>query len=93
MEPIRILSEELSSAAVREPQPQPPRARARLPKAPAILDFGFSILDCRSSKNSVCSGQNIGRNRQADLFGGFEIDYQFKLRGLFDGKIRGLGAL
>src|SRR5438094_9375277 len=48
-------SSELSSVAAPAPQPQLPRARKRLPKAPAIFDFGFSmvrrcspqVFDCR----------------------------------------------
>jgi hypothetical protein len=38
----------------------------------------------------ICPRQDIRRNRQADLLGGFEVYYQLKLRGLLDGKIGGL---
>ena len=53
-----------------------------------ICDFGFSIV--RSSDNSVGPGQDIGRDREPDLFCGFEIDGEFELRRLLNGKVGGL---
>src|SRR5262245_55183180 len=41
----------------------------------------------------VRSRQHIRRNRQTDLFGGFEINDELKLRRLLDWKIGGLGTL
>jgi hypothetical protein len=35
----------------------------------------------------------VGRDCQADLLGGFQIDDQLEFRGLFDGKIGGLRAI
>jgi hypothetical protein len=39
----------------------------------------------------VGSLQHGGRDRQADLFGGFQIDEEFKLRGLRDRKLSRFG--
>src|SRR4029077_2100782 len=50
---IDTLSEGLSSAAAPEPQRPSPRAQKRLPRAPAIVDFGFSILDCLKKKLEI----------------------------------------
>src|SRR5688572_15092529 len=40
----------------------------------------------------IRSGQDVRRNRQADLIRSFEIDYQLKLRRLFDWQIGGIHA-
>jgi hypothetical protein len=40
----------------------------------------------------IRSHQHVGRNRQADLLGGLQIDHKLELRRLLNGKIRGLGA-
>ena len=61
---------------------------ARLP----ILDFGFSILDLESFDNSVCSSQDVGRNRQADLLRRLQVYDQLELRRLLHRKIGRLGA-
>ncbi len=37
--------------------------------------------------------QNVRRNRQADLLGGFKIDHQLKLGRLLNRQIGGLGSL
>src|SRR5688500_3350587 len=42
----------LSPPAAPRP-PHRPRARRRLPKAPTILDFGFSIFDCRNKNRKL----------------------------------------
>jgi hypothetical protein len=47
----------------------------------------------RSSDYSVSSDENIRRDCETDLFGGFEIDHGLELHRLLDGKIGGLGAL
>jgi hypothetical protein len=47
-----------------------------------------SPLDPRSLDYFVRPRQHVRRSRQADLFGGLEIDHKFKFRRLFDGKIR-----
>jgi hypothetical protein len=46
-----------------------------------------------SSDHLIRSCQHVRRNREADLFGRFQIDDKFKLRWLFHGKIRRLSAL
>src|SRR5690242_14623127 len=45
-----------------------------------------------SSDHPIRPRQHIGWNYEADLLGGFEIDYQLELSRLLDGKISGLGA-
>src|SRR5258706_8513312 len=45
------------------------------------------------SDNFIRSRQHIGRDRQADLFGGFQVDDELELGRLFDGEIGGRGAL
>jgi hypothetical protein len=47
----------------------------------------------RSSDYSVSSDENIRRDCETDLFGGFEIGHDLELHRLLDGKIGGLGAL
>src|SRR5262244_2824725 len=47
-----------------------------------FLSFGHFIRPC----------QHIRRNRQADLFSGFEIDNELELRRLLDWQVRRLGA-
>ena len=42
-----------------------------------------------SPNDSVPAHQHVGRNRQADLFGRFQIDDEFKLRRLLNGQIGG----
>ena len=44
------------------------------------------------SDDPIRSRQHIRRNRQADLFCGFQIDDELELRRLFDGNLGGLGA-
>src|SRR5215471_5270207 len=41
----------------------------------------------------ICSRQHIRRDRQANLFGGFEIDDQLKLGRLLDRDVGGFAAL
>ena len=36
--------------------------------------------------------QHVGWNRHADLLGGVQVDHQFELCRLFNGKIGGLGT-
>jgi hypothetical protein len=60
--------------------------------------FSFEILDLRflidgSSNDSIGSSQNIGWNRKADLFGGFQIDHQLNLVGCSTGKSAALVPL
>jgi hypothetical protein len=45
-----------------------------------------------ASDHLVGSGEQIHRHRQADRFGGFEIDRQFKHGRLFHGQVGGLRA-
>src|SRR5215468_5220614 len=54
-----------------------------LPRAYRLCSFDHPIR----------SSQHVGRNRQADLLGGFQIDDKFKLRRLLNGQICGLGSL
>jgi hypothetical protein len=44
-----------------------------------------------SSDYSIRPCQHVGRNRQADLLGGFQIDHQLELGRLYR-EIRGLGG-
>src|SRR5439155_11175510 len=117
---LRILSWGLALAAAPVPTPQSPRARKRLPKVPAILDFGLPILDYRTENSkigsrfshalfflpnpnrkskiqtsfdhSVRQRHHVRRNRQANLLGSLEIDYELKLRRLLHRQIGGFGA-
>jgi hypothetical protein len=41
----------------------------------------------------IRSRQHVGRNRQTDLFGGFEIDHELKLRRLLHGEVGWLGPI
>ena len=43
--------------------------------------------------HSIRSRQHVRRNRDSDLFGGFQIDDELKFRRLLDGEVRGLGTL
>src|SRR4030095_714765 len=54
-----------------------------------------STLDSRpfSLDDSVCSRQNIGRNRQADLLSGLKIDDELELDRLLYRQISGFRAL
>src|SRR5215467_5999260 len=63
--------------------------------------FSFLIFTLRPAQgmlllflfdHSIRSHQHIGRDRQADLLGRFEIDHQFEFRRLLDWQIGGLGA-
>jgi hypothetical protein len=53
-----------------------------------LLLIDFSIENPRSKivslNHSVCSRQHIRRDREADLFGRFQIDYHLEFRWLFD---------
>ncbi len=46
-----------------------------------------------SLDHSIGPRQHVGRNRQAELLSGFEIDHQLKLCGLLDGQFGRLGTL
>jgi hypothetical protein len=50
---------------------------------PPVLDF----LTVQSSDHLICSRQDIGRNRQANLLGGFEVNHQLEFCGLLDGYV------
>src|SRR5262245_34102626 len=71
---------------------------AFLPLRFSILDgstslttgFGFEVSG--SSYYFICSGENIRRNRHADLLSRLKIDHKFKLGRLLDGQISRLGA-
>src|SRR5215468_10453978 len=56
-----------------------------------IHDFP-RIGACRLPNHLIRSCQHIGRNREADLLGGLQIDHQLKLHRLLDRKIGGLGT-
>src|SRR5512135_737260 len=55
--------------------------------APRVRQKTFVFISCsrlpprhsRLTNHSVCPRQHVGRNRQADLFGGFEINDQLDL--------------
>ena len=51
-----------------------------------------SPLDFLSFDHSIRPCQDIRRNRQADLFSGFEIDNELELLRLLDGEVGRLGA-
>ena len=51
-----------------------------------------SVLDDLSFDDLICSDQNIGRDRQADLLRRLEIDDELELHRLLDRKIGGLAA-
>ena len=53
----------------------------------STLDTRFFSLDY-----PVCSHQHVGRNRQADLLGGFQIDDELEFLRLLHREIGGLGA-
>jgi hypothetical protein len=40
----------------------------------------------------IRSRQHVGRNREADLFGGLEVDDEFEFPGLLYGQVCGLGS-
>ena len=50
------------------------------------------MKDLASFNYFIRPHQHIRRNRQADLLRSFEIDHEFKLRGLLDGQVGGLCA-
>ena len=52
-----------------------------------VLSTRYSAL---SSNDLIRPRQHVGRYRQADLFGGFQIDDELELRRLLHGKIGGL---
>src|SRR5262245_33404844 len=52
----------------------------------------YRFLNWPSLEHFIRSRQHIGRNREADLLGGFEIDDELKLRRLLYRKIGRLGA-
>jgi hypothetical protein len=58
----------------------------------SILDFGLRILDYHSSDDSICSGEHVRRNHQADLLRGFEIQRQLEFTRLLDWQLGRLGA-
>jgi hypothetical protein len=58
------------------------------------VGFFFHVFQNHSisADDSIGSGQDVRRDRQADLLRGLEIDHQFELGGLLDGKVGGLCA-
>src|ERR1041384_7009894 len=69
-----------------------------------ILDYRNKNWTCSSKKllqnlkskiasldHPVRPCQHVGRNREADLLRGFQIDHQLELRRLLDRKVGGLG--
>src|SRR6266498_2998510 len=54
----------------------------------AFCIFPFALLD-----HLVRSRQNVGRNREADLLGGLQVDDELELRRLLHRQIGGLGSL
>ena len=57
----------------------------------SIQSYGADCFPA-SSNHLIGPHQHVGRNRQADLLGGLQIDHKLELRRLLNGKIRGLGA-
>src|SRR5262245_39140422 len=55
--------------------------------------FVFIVSASPLSNHLIRSRQHVGRNRQADLLGGFQIDDELELHRLLDRKIGGLRAL
>jgi hypothetical protein len=56
---------------------------------PTLHDSHYFMF---SFDHLIRSRQHIRRNRQADLFGRFQVDHQLKLRRLLDGDVGGLGS-
>src|SRR5262245_39459749 len=50
-------------------------------------------LCSESFDHLISSCQNVRRNRQSNLLGGFEINHELKLRGLLDREVSGLYSL
>ena len=57
------------------------------------LSFEWTIGNGRFINDPIRSGQNIWRDRQADLLGGFEIDDEVELCRLFNWQVGRLGSL
>ena len=57
------------------------------PRRNGVSD-AFSV----SLDHPVCPRQHVGRNRQADLLGSYQVNHELKLRGLLDWQLGGLGA-
>jgi len=59
-----------------------------------VLDFEIALLLTLYPlpNYSIRSRQHVRRNCEADLLSGWQVNYEFKLRGLFHGQVRGLGA-
>ena len=59
--------------------------------------FCQSEIEYRNSQiesldHPICSREHLRGNCQADLLGGFEIDYHLEFRRLFDGNVGWLGT-
>src|SRR5262245_16089406 len=58
------------------------------------LSTRHSTLDTRFSIDQpICPGEHLRRNRQADLLGRLDIDYELELRRLLYRQVGGLGSL
>ena len=63
----------------------------------AIVNFGFVrfalLLTLHALPNyPIRPRQNFGRDRQADLLGGFEINHELELQRLLHGQVGGFGS-
>jgi hypothetical protein len=58
-----------------------------LSRSATTLNGALDLLD-----HLIRSLEERRRDRQAKRLGGFEVDQEFELGGLFDGKVGGLGA-
>src|SRR5262245_48729374 len=57
-----------------------------------MIIFVFIVSALRLSNYLVRPRQHVGRDCESDLLGGFEIDYKFEPRPLFDGYVCWLGT-
>src|SRR5262249_11063791 len=57
------------------------------------INFVFIVSASRLSNHLVCSRQDVGWNRQANLFCRFKIDRHLKLHRCFHGQVRRLRPL
>ena len=74
-------------------EPQSAQSMAQRIRTAICFFMSFEVSNVGSLLDDlVRSCQHVWRNRQADLFGGFEIDNEFKLRRLLNWKFAWLGS-
>ena len=69
-----------------------PRATSEGYKIDTFMSFSRDFRLTSLTNDSVGLRQHVRRNRETNLLGGFEIDYQLELRRLLDGKFGRLSA-